>query len=79
MHPAATASAIPMRIASQPATPFSAARVAMTIIARIVMAPTDRSMPAVRMTRVWPIARHATTATCWNEQGLRVRAMRTGG
>ena len=40
----------------------------MTIIARMVMAPTDRSMPAVRMTRVCPIARHATTATCWNSR-----------
>ncbi len=38
----------------------------MTIIARMVMAPTDRSMPAVRMIRVCPIARHATTATCWS-------------
>ena len=28
------------------------------------MAPTDRSMPAVRMTIVWPTARAATTAAC---------------
>ncbi len=29
------------------------------------MAPTERSMPAVRMMRVWPTARAATTAVCW--------------
>ena len=32
-------------------------QVAMTIIDSTMMAPTDRSMPAVRMTRVWPTAR----------------------
>ena len=56
----------------------------MTIIARIVTAPTDRSMPAVRMTSVWPMARHATTATCWSrrdwafgdaKRGLRMEKM----
>ncbi len=64
--PAPTARATPMRIARNPGTPFSAARVAMTIIARMATAPTDRSMPAVRMTSVCPIARHAMTATCWS-------------
>ena len=29
------------------------------------IAPTARSMPAVRMTRVWPIASAAMTAVCW--------------
>ena len=28
-------------------------------------APTERSMPAVRMMRVWAMARVPTTETCW--------------
>ena len=31
---------------------------------RIAIAPTDRSMPAVKMTSVCPIARAAMTDTC---------------
>ena len=38
---------------------------AITIAEKIMIAPTDRSMPAVRMIRVWPTARPPTTATCW--------------
>ena len=38
---------------------------AITIWARIAAAPTDRSMPAVKMIMVWPMARVASTATCW--------------
>ena len=55
------------------------ASLAITIIARIVTAPTDRSMPAVRMIRVCPTARAPMTATCcrtsdsefgWAKRGL---------
>ena len=37
----------------------------MTIDEKTMMAPHDRSMPAVRMISVWPIARVPTTAVCW--------------
>jgi hypothetical protein len=37
----------------------------MIIIARMVIAPTERSMPAVRMIRVWPMPSAATMAVCW--------------
>ena len=36
----------------------------MTNEDKMAIAPTDRSMPAVRMTSVWPMARAAITATC---------------
>ncbi len=51
-NPAATARAMPISRASSPFMPLSAASVAMIIMARMVIAPTDRSMPAVRMIRV---------------------------
>src|SRR3954454_4394717 len=35
-----------------------------TTVARARLAPTDRSMPRVRMTRCWPIATMAITAVC---------------
>ncbi len=38
----------------------------MINMARIVKAPTDRSMPAVRITKVCPMASAAITATCWS-------------
>ena len=44
--------------------PCSALSLALNSIARIAIAPTERSMPAVRMIRVWPTARAPTTATC---------------
>jgi hypothetical protein len=37
----------------------------MIIIARMVIAPTERSMPAVRMISVWPMPSAATMAVCW--------------
>jgi hypothetical protein len=36
----------------------------MTIELSTMTAPTERSMPAVRMMSVWAIARVPTTATC---------------
>ena len=52
-------------IASQPGIPESNAVLAITIEAKTMMAPQERSMPAVRMIRVWPTASAPTTATCW--------------
>ena len=37
----------------------------MNSMDRMQMAPTDRSIPAVRMIRVWPMANAAMTAVCW--------------
>ena len=63
-NPAKTPQAIPISRASTPGTPLLAARLAMTNEDKMAIAPTDRSMPAVRMTSVWPIAKAAITATC---------------
>jgi hypothetical protein len=57
---------MPIRIASGPGTPPEDARLAMISIENTVSAPTDRSMPAVRMISVWPMASAAMIATCWN-------------
>ena len=54
----------PMMIARTPGTPSFAAMFAMRMDVNTVMAPAERSMPAVRMTRVWPSARVAITVTC---------------
>ncbi len=62
--PAAVPTTIPIRIATGPGIPLSALSLALSSIARMEIAPTDRSMPAVRMISVWPIARAPTTATC---------------
>ena len=42
----------------------SAAVLAITMLPNAITAPHDRSMPAVRMIRVWPMARAPTTMTC---------------
>ena len=54
----------PISSASSPGTPWSADSLAITIDDNTMMAPTDRSMPAVRMISVWPIAMTPTTITC---------------
>jgi hypothetical protein len=51
--------------ASTPGTPLLAARFAMNSMDRMQIAPTERSIPAVRMIKVWPIARAAMIAVCW--------------
>ena len=69
-----------MRMASNPPAPrSSAARVAMTIIARMVIAPTDRSMPAVRMIRVCPMRQARDDGDLLEQEGLRVGLRRTAG
>src|SRR5207247_3983635 len=65
MKPVSAPTAMPRMIASTPGTPLLAAVWAITIWARMAAAPTDKSMPAVRMIMVWPMARVASTATCW--------------
>ena len=57
--------AMPSRIASTGGTPESTASLVMTIEPSAIAVPHDRSMPAVRMISVWPIASVPTTITCW--------------
>src|SRR5919112_1773690 len=63
-RPAPSPRSTPMTSAGTAGTPFSAAIVAISMVDRIVIAPTDRSMPAVRMMSVCPIPRAAMTAVC---------------
>ena len=50
--------------ARAPGSPAFVARLAMRIEEKTAIAPADRSMPAVRMTSVWPSASTAMTVTC---------------
>ena len=54
----------PMIRAMTPGTPSFVAMLAMRIDENTAIAPAERSMPAVRMTRVWPSASVAITVTC---------------
>ena len=51
-NPQAVPTAMPMSRARPPGTPLLAARLAITSIARMAVAPTARSMPAVKMIKV---------------------------
>ena len=44
--------------------PRSAANLVITMLPKAITMPHDRSMPAVRMISVWPIAITPTTITC---------------
>ena len=55
----------PSSSASAPGRPCSVPSLAITIDDRTMIAPTDRSMPAVRITSVWAMPRVPTTITCW--------------
>ena len=55
----------PSRIASTGGTPESTASLVITIEPSAITVPHDRSMPAVRMISVWPMASVPTTITCW--------------
>ena len=44
--------------------PLSIASFVMTICPSAITVPTERSIPAVRITSVWPIASTPTTITC---------------
>ena len=65
MSPQAVPTPNPSSSASSPGTPASAESLAITIEERTMIAPTERSMPAVRMTSVWAMPRVPTTITCW--------------
>ena len=56
---------IPNRSAGSAGTPFATASLVMMIWPSAITVPTERSIPAVRMTRVWPIASTPTTRICW--------------
>ena len=66
---------MPSRIASSPGTPLSTAILVITIDPKAMTVPHDRSMPAVRMISVWPMASVPMTITCWmiNEKFWPVR------
>ncbi len=64
-RPAAMPTRRPRSRASGAGTPFWEAVWAISIDESTITAPTDRSMPAVRMMSVWATASVPTTATCW--------------
>src|SRR3954451_16575164 len=64
-RPKATQAAIPRTIARIGLTPLSTASFVITTEPSAMPAPFDRSMPAVRMTSVWPIASVPTSIVCW--------------
>src|SRR6266498_1999751 len=55
----------PSRIATNGFSPVSMASLVITMLPSAMTAPLDRSMPAVRITRVCPMASVPTTMTCW--------------
>ena len=63
--PQAVPTTKPISSASRPGTPASADSLAITIEDSTMIAPTERSMPAVRMTSVWAMPSVPTTITCW--------------
>src|SRR3569833_3083085 len=63
--PNAAHTATPMRIASGAGTSPPTARRVITIVPNAITAPLDRSMPAVRITTVWPTASVPSSITCW--------------
>ena len=63
-RPQASPMTRPMPRTSSPGIASSAEICPSTTVASSMMAPTDRSMPAVRMMIVWPMASVPTTMTC---------------
>ena len=64
MAPKAAQTSRPSRMARKGFTPAATASLVMTILPRAITAPLERSMPAVRITSVWPMASVPTTMTC---------------
>ncbi len=56
---------MPTSSASAGGVPLSTASLVITIAPSAMIAPHARSMPAVRMISVWPIASVPITITCW--------------
>src|SRR3954454_11110556 len=65
MTPKATHARTPSRTAMSAGTPLLTAIFVITIDPNAITTPQDRSMPAVRMMIVWPMARVPITITCW--------------
>jgi hypothetical protein len=57
---------MPSRTAISAGTPLLTAILVITIEPKAITTPQDRSMPAVRMMIVWPMASVPITITCWN-------------
>src|SRR5919108_2543834 len=64
--PKPTHARIPSPIASRGSTPLATASFVITIWPKAITVPHERSIPAVRMTNVCPIASTPTTITCWS-------------
>ncbi len=64
MKPISTVTAMPHSTARYGFMPRSTANLVITTEPRAMAMPQDRSMPAVRMIRVWPMAMMPTTITC---------------
>src|SRR4051812_21577 len=64
--PKPPATSRPTMIDSAGARPLSTASLVMTIDDSAMTRPQDRSMPAVRMISVWPMASVPSTITCWS-------------
>ena len=62
--PKAVQTLTPSRIAARTGTPFTTASRVMTIDPNAMTAPQERSIPAVRMIRVCPMASTPTTIDC---------------
>ena len=62
--PNSAVTAMPHRMASGAGRPRSAANLVITMLPSAITMPHDRSMPAVRMISVWPMAMTPTTITC---------------
>jgi len=77
--PAAVPKMKPRPSAATPGTPKSAESLPMTIETKTAMAPTERSIPAVRMMMVCPMASVPTNMTCWTIRlalnGVRKRSL----
>ncbi len=63
-NPNATQTRNPHKIARKGFIPRSTANLVMTIEPSAMIMPHDRSIPAVRMISVWPMATTPTTITC---------------
>ena len=62
--PKSVVTAKPIRMAMTGGTPYSTARLAINTDPNAITMPLDRSMPAVRIMMVWPMASVPTTTTC---------------
>ena len=63
-RPKHTQAAIPRAMASKGSTPSATASFVITIWPNAITVPQERSIPAVRITNVCPIASTPTTITC---------------